>query len=59
MIHSHTKNQVNISKHSENKVVTTVLFRNYGMTDMGNTICPGHNYFSVRSVYDERNATPT
>jgi len=22
--------------------VTTVLFRNYGMTDMGNTICPGH-----------------
>jgi hypothetical protein len=23
-------------------VVTTVLFRNYRMTDMGNTICPGH-----------------
>jgi len=23
-------------------VVTTVLIRNYGMTDMGNTICPGH-----------------
>ena len=33
--------QVNISKHSE-KVVTSVLFRNYRMTDMGNTICPGH-----------------
>ena len=30
IIHSHTKNQVNISKHSEKKVVTTVLFLNYG-----------------------------
>jgi len=23
-------------------VVTSVLFRNYGMTDMGNTMCPRH-----------------
>ena len=41
-IHPHTKYQVNISKHNEKKVLTTFLFRNYGMTDMDNTICPGH-----------------
>jgi hypothetical protein len=31
-----TKYQVNTSKNSEKKVVTTVLFWNYRMTDMGN-----------------------
>jgi len=41
---SHTRipNIKPISQSIAKKVVTTVLFRNYGMTDMGNTICPGH-----------------
>ena len=32
----------NIKSISQSIAVTTVLFRNYGMTDMGNTICPCH-----------------
>jgi len=42
-LYTHIPNIKAISQSiAEKKVVTTVLFRNYGMTDMSNTICPGH-----------------
>jgi hypothetical protein len=41
-LYTHIANIKSISQSIAKKVVTTVLFRNYGMTDMGSTICPGH-----------------
>jgi hypothetical protein len=40
-----------ISQGIAKKVVTTVLFRNYGMTDMGNSICPGHLVAGTLKVF--------
>ena len=37
-LYTHTPNIKSLSQ----SLVTTVLFRNYGMTDMSNTICSGH-----------------
>jgi hypothetical protein len=39
IIHPHAKHQVNISKRSEKRWSQLFYF---GITDMGNTICPGH-----------------
>ena len=39
IIHSHTKYQVNISKHSKKKWWQLFYF---GITELGNTICPSH-----------------
>jgi len=39
IIHSHTKNQVNISKHRGKKWWQLFYF---GITEMGNTICHSH-----------------
>ena len=41
-LYTHIPNIKSISQSIAKKVVTTVLFRNYGMTDMGNTVCPGY-----------------
>ena len=39
IIHSHTKYQVNISKHSKKKWGQLFYF---GITELSNTICPSH-----------------
>ena len=39
-LYTHIPKIKSISQSITKKVVTTGLFRNYGMTDMGNTICP-------------------
>jgi hypothetical protein len=45
------KTQVNISKHSEKKWWQLFYF---GITDMGNTICPGHLVAGIQKMgYNE------
>jgi hypothetical protein len=50
-LYTHTTNIKSISQSIPKKVMTTVLFRNYGMTDMGNTICPGHLVAGTYTCY--------
>ena len=53
-LYTHIPNIKLISQSIAKRVATTVLFRNYRMMDMGNTICSGHLVAGTYKFYKEK-----